>query len=245
MPDAIELRPLPPEEALDFFDAKGLAPREQRFDWRDVWEEEHTRAFTVAKAMDDDVLQALREGVRAALADGLTLEQFQARMEPTLRSFGWWGRSVAVDPQTGEPRPVQLGSSRRLRIIFDTNLRTAYAAGRWRRIERVRQDLPYLEYNQLDRPTARDAHKPWDGVILPVDHPFWRTHYPPNGWRCGCYVRQLSPARMRREGLSVSEAPEIEMVTRPDSRRGSITTPEGIDPGFGNNPGLARHDPAA
>lgn len=245
MTDAVELRALPPEEALDFFDAKGFAPRAQRFDWRDVWNGENARMFTVAKAMDDDVLRALRSAVREALAEGLTLTQFQERVEPTLRSFGWWGRSVVTDPQTGRPRAAQLGSSRRLRTIFDTNLRTAYAAGRWERIQRVKDDLPYLEYNQLDRPTKREAHRPWDGVVLPVDHPFWRTHYPPNGWRCGCYVRQLSPARMRREGLRVTDpAPQIRFLTLPDNRRGSVTTPEGVDPGFGNNPGLDRHDPA-
>lgn len=32
----------------------------------------------------------------------------------------------------------------------------------------------------------RLQHKAWDGLTLPADHPFWQTHYPPNGWRCRC-----------------------------------------------------------
>ena len=70
----------------------------------------------------------------------------------------------------------------RLRIIFDTNLRTANAAGRWSRVQRNKRLMPFLTYIQIDRPTRRDAHRPFHGVTLPVDHPFWKTHYPPNGW---------------------------------------------------------------
>ena len=32
----------------------------------------------------------------------------------------------------------------------------------------------------------RASHKPFDGLVLPIDNEFWREHYPPNGWRCRC-----------------------------------------------------------
>jgi hypothetical protein len=37
---------------------------------------------------------------------------------------------------------------------------------------------------------VRDTHRQLDRIIRPVDDPFWDTHYPPNGWRCRCDVRQ-------------------------------------------------------
>ncbi len=45
------------------------------------------------------------------------------------------------------------------------------------------------------------------GTVLPWDHPFWRTHYPPNGWRCRCAVQQLGKDDLERFGLEVSENP--------------------------------------
>jgi hypothetical protein len=31
-----------------------------------------------------------------------------------------------------------------------------------------------------------------DGIIKPVDDPFWKKYYPPNGWRCRCGVTQTA-----------------------------------------------------
>ncbi len=53
-----------PGEALAYFQAKDLRPG---FDYRDVWEQEHAHAFTVAKAIQLDVL---REAVEQALDEG-------------------------------------------------------------------------------------------------------------------------------------------------------------------------------
>lgn len=246
----VEFQLLPNVEALAFFRAKGFAPALARFSWRDVWGEEHDRAFTVAKAMRDDVLEDIRAALDEAMSAGLPFAEFAKRLEPTLREKGWWGRQPVLDPKTGRTERAQLGSARRLRIIFDTNLRTANAAGRWSRVQRNKRLMPFLTYVQIDRPSAREAHKPFDGVTLPVDHPFWRTHYPPNGWRCGCVVRQVSARTMAKEGLSVTEEAALEPLreTRPfvNERRGeTVQVPVGIDPGFERNPGLDRHDPGA
>ena len=81
--------------------------------------------------MQDDLLRDIRGALDRALAEGRTMEQFRAGIEPVLRASGWWGKRTLTDPLTGETREVQLGSARRLRVIFDTNMRTAYAAGRW------------------------------------------------------------------------------------------------------------------
>jgi uncharacterized protein with gpF-like domain len=29
---------------------------------------------------------------------------------------------------------------------------------------------------------TRPMHAAWHNTVLPFDHPFWKTHYPPNGW---------------------------------------------------------------
>ncbi len=134
----ISLTPLPPEEAIAFFRQKGYRIG---FDHRDVWQREHQAAFTVAKAMRLDILRDIRGAVDKALADGVPLEQFKRDLKPILQAKGWWGVKPLRDPATGEVVQAQLGSGRRLKTIYDTNLRTAHAEGQWERIQRTKDAL--------------------------------------------------------------------------------------------------------
>ena len=147
-----------------------------------------------------------------------------------------------TDPLTGESRIVQLGSLRRLRIIFDTNLRMSYARGRWERIERVAEARPWLRYVAVQDARTRPEHMAWHGTVLPWDHPFWHTHYPPNGWRCRCTVQQLSADELEEFGHAPAAAPPAgwdETRAWRDRRRGrTVQVPAGIDPGFAHNVGL-------
>lgn len=232
------LNPLPPEEAIRFFRSKGLA---ESFAWQDVWQEEHARAFTVAKAMERTVLEEIRAAVDAALSDGTAFETFQSDLRPRLESLGWWGRSEMTDPLTGVTAEVQLGSPRRLATIFNMNLRSAYAAGRWERIEESKALLPLLVYTTVGDAQVRPEHQAWDGVCLPVDDPWWSTHYPPCDWGCRCTVIQISARVAERRGLAVGAAPPRfppKAYTNP--RTGEVTVIEtGIGPGFSYNVGQA------
>ena len=195
--------------------------------------------FTVAKSAGFDVLGDVADAVDRAQAQGQTFAQFQADLEPLLRKKGWWGKKQTVVGPDGRPRVVRLGSPRRLKTIFRTNLRVSAAAARWERIQDRKDRFPYLMYDAVNDSRTRPQHLEWDGLVLPVDHPFWKTHAPPNGWGCRCILRQLSEAVMRRRGLEVSP-PEIrtrEWTNRPTGETRAV--PEGIDPGWDYNPGEA------
>lgn len=231
-----------PEEAIAFFRSKGIA---FGFDWRDVWQEEHAKAFTVAKAMSRDLLEDIRQAVDDALVNGTTLATFRQQLTPLLMARGWWGRSLETDPLTGEQRVVQLGSPARLKTIFDTNLRSAYAAGRWERIQRQKRVFPFLIYESVKDGRERPEHGAWHKTILPVDHPWWDTHYPPCGWNCRCTARPANQRMLDRRGDKVTDQPvrfpQKDYVNR---RTGEITrTERGIDPGFSFNVGKAYLDP--
>ncbi len=234
-----EILDIPPEEAVKHFRAKGF---HVGFDWRDTDAATHVRSFTVAKAMKLDILQDIQGAMDAAIADGRTFDWFRDNLEPTLRKKGWWGRQPMLDPVTGETRMVQLGSPRRLRIIFDTNVRMAYAHGRWQGIERLKEQMPYLRYVAVRDARTRPQHAAWHGTVLPVDHPFWHTHYPPNGWRCRCIVQQLSDDDLERYGYKVSSGPPPgSQQTRPWVNRRTeepARVPVGVDPGLAHNVGL-------
>jgi SPP1 gp7 family putative phage head morphogenesis protein len=240
MPDEVTLKPLPFDEALRAL-RRRLANLVPSYAWQDLWEAEHARAFTVAKGMSDDVLKAVADAVEKALADGETFAAFKKQLEPRLRELGWWGRQPMTDPRTGETREVQLGSPHRLQIIFDTNMRVSHAAGKWEQVQRLKDVRPYLRYVAVLDNRTRAAHRAWHGTILPVDHPFWDTHYPPNGWNCRCTVMSASARDLERNGWTLAEAaPAVEYRNWVNKRTGQVErVPAGIDPGFAYNPGAA------
>ena len=230
--------PTPPREALGYFRRKGF---KVGFDFRDVWREEHATAFTVAKAMSLDVLQAIRGEVGRALEEGRTLRQFQKDLTPTLQKLGWWGVKPLQDPKTGKTVPARLGSPRRLRTIYRANLRTARAAGQWQRAERTKASHPYLIYRLGPSEVHRPLHVQWDGTVLSLDDPWWKTHLPPNGWGCKCHVRQVSRAEAKRRDWKIGPAPKGKKRKWLNKRTGKTQlVPEGIDPGWDTNPGLIR-----
>lgn len=230
-----------PQEALEYFRGKGWRIS---FDHREVWAAEHTAVFTVAKAMQMDVLRAIRAAVDRALTDGVSFQEFARELKLRLEELGWWGRQNARDPVSGEVREVQLGSPRRLRTIYRTDLRTAHAAGQWDRAQRTKRLRPYFLYRLGPSQEHRQQHVRWNGVILPVDDKFWSSHYPPNGWGCKCYLRQIAQRehdRLMQRGGYTRTAPDIKTREWTNRRTGEVTTvPEGIDPGWNVNPGKDR-----
>lgn len=240
---ALDLPLLPPEEAIAYLIDKGYAIS---FDWRDVLAEEHAAAFTVAKMMRVDLLETTKRALIKAEEQGWDLKRFSQALRPTLEKEGWWGRKEMVDPDTAEIKEAQLGSPRRLEIIFDTNIRTANSAGAWMRGERSAARLPLLLYRTLRDARVRPLHARWDGVCLPRTDAWWNTHYPPNGWRCRCVAYPISEADVRRLKESgridiKTAAPPTQTVEWANPRTGEIRqVPVGIDPGWDYNVGKAR-----
>ncbi|CAA0097652.1 Uncharacterised protein [BD1-7 clade bacterium] len=231
----------PPADALTYWRNKQLQPS---FDYRDVWREEHHAAFTVAKLMQMDILEVVQNHLDEALAEGRTFQQFKNDLTPLLQKLGWWGKQEMTDPLTGEVVDAQLGSPRRLKTIYQVNMRTSRAAGQWQRIQRTKQSHPYLLYSLGPSREHRDEHQRWAGVLLPADDPWWQTHFPPNGYGCKCRVRQISQGeyeKLTATGRYLTEAPVIELKNWVNKRSGeSEKVPKGIDPGFDISPRLAQ-----
>lgn len=256
-----------PRDALAYFRDKDLRVG---FDFQDVWGQEHAHSFTVAKAMKVDILDDVRAGLDEALAEGKTFRDFSRQLKPKLQEKGWWGIKDEIDPSTGERRRVQLGSPRRLKTIYQSNLRSARSAGQWQRIQRTKETQPYLLYELGPSENHREEHVSWAGTLLPVDHPWWRDHMTPNGYGCKCRVRQVSEVeaeRMEREGIQDPQAeletdpgtglptgrrqrrtmpvrrvpPPTRTVSFTNRRTGEITqVDQGLHPAWASNPGQDR-----
>ncbi|MBV2162856.1 MAG: hypothetical protein KUL80_01125 [Comamonas sp.] len=216
---------LPFAEQIAFFKRKLNLPTTS---WTDIYTQEHDYAFVVAGANRDAIVTDFRAAVEKAIAEGTTLEDFRKDFDHIVTRHGW-----------------DYNGSRnwRSKVIYDTNLSTSYAAGRWEQL----QDAPYWQYDHADWvQTPREQHEAWDGLVLAKDDPWWRTHYPPNGWGCQCSVRGLWPRDLQRLGKTGPDAtPPVQWVERtigknsPNGPR-TVQVPEGIDPGFEYAPGRSR-----
>ena len=217
---------LPFTEAIAFLRKKISLTTEA---WDDIWGAMHLRAFTVAGATNEALLEDLRQAVDKAIATGTTLADFRKNFDAIIDKSGW-----------------SYNGSRgwRTAVIYDTNLSVAYAAGRFRQMSspEVKAVRPYLRYVRSSSAERRPEHESWAGLVLPQDDPFWDTHMPPNGWGCKCGVVSVSRIgleRLRAEGADIrTKAPAVDLVEYVDKKTGRVTEiPRGIDPGWDYHPG--------
>lgn len=214
-------------EAEAYFRRKLSIPTER---WDDLWRGMHAHAVMFAGANQMQLVEDLRTTVEARIAGGGNLETFRAEFAQIVAKHGW-----SYNGSFGW----------RTRVIYETNLRQAYNAGRWQQLTDPDMRLlrPFLEYRHNDKGTSlnpRPMHLSWNGTVLPVDHPWWRTHAPMNGWGCKCGLRSLTLREVQRRGLDPAalQAPNDGTYQWVSASGTTHTIPRGIDPGFDYAPGV-------
>lgn len=222
MTTAVEARPFGVRfsEAINYL--KGKLP-EASVKWDDLAGPVHSKVFTVAGAIKADLVRDLHQAVVKAKEDGRTITDFRKDFDKAVAEHGW-----AYRGQRGW----------RTEVIFNANMRSSAMAGRWEQLQANKERRPFLQYRTAGDSKVRPLHRMWNGQIFPVDHPFWQTHYPPNGWNCRCTVRAYSQADMDRKQLHVSPDMEIQqrdVITRDGEIKDRV--PVGIDPGWDHNVG--------
>jgi len=216
---------LPFDEAIKFFRQKVSLPTEA---WTDIWEGMHSRAFVVAGGMKSELLSDLRAAVDRGISEGTTITGFRKAFDETVKKNGWSYKG---------------SRGWRTATSFNTNVRTAYAAGHYEQMTApaVLKARPFWRYVGGLSEHPRALHLKWSGTVLRADDAWWHTHYPPNGWGCKCMVVSHSSAELERDGLDVSSsAPEDGHYEHTNKNTGEvISVPNGIDPGWAYNPGKA------
>ncbi len=222
MPE-VQFKGVPFQEAIDHIQQKVKVPTER---WDQLMGEAHAKAFTVAGAVKADLLKDLHDDISNAIANGESIGQFRSRFKETVQKHGW-----SYKGKYGW----------RTRVIYDTNMRTAHMAGRWKQFELTKEQRPYLIYMTVGDERVRFEHSSWHLMALPLDDPFWITHYPPNGWGCRCYVISASKEQLERMGIEVIENPTVLREERINTTTGEVygDVPIGIDTGWDYNVGKA------
>lgn len=121
------------------------------------------------------------------------------------------------------------GSDFRLETVFRTQAQAALNAGKWQRAQDpdVNEILWGYTYVTVGDDRVRETHEVLDGTTLPKSDPFWRLHWPPNGWNCRCVPIELFDA---------------EPMVEPGRIEGVVPDP---DKGFDGNTGFLLNRNAA
>ena len=168
------------------------------------------------------------DAVSQAITEGKSIGWFRQQFAGIVARHGWTG-------WTGSESAA--GAAWRTRIIYRANMATSYAAGRWAQLNdpALAELRPYWRYVHSDLVAhPRPLHKAWHGLVLHKDHPFWRTHFPPNGWGCECRVVAASRADIEAaKAKSLFGEPPAGWDT-PDPDTGLLP---GIDRGWDHAPG--------
>jgi hypothetical protein len=101
-----------------------------------------------------------------------------------------------------------------LKVEYQTAISSARNAGRWKEFEADADLYPNLEYMPSRAATPREEHKPYYGVIRPINDDFWTLHFPPSAFNCQC-------------GIESTDKEATDVPT-------DIDVPK---PGLGSNPG--------
>ena len=216
---------LPFQEQIDFFRQKLNLPTEH---YDDILKAAHDRAFVVAGATKADLLNDLRGAVDKAISEGKTIDWFRKEFSGIVQKHGWEG-------WTGSD--TKAGRDWRTRVIYKTNLSASYAAGRYAQLTDpdLLKSRPFWKYIHNDTVMhPRPLHLAWSGTVLPWNHPWWQTHFCPNGWGCRCRITAVTADEYK--GLP---APDGGIYTHIDRNGVSHTIPKGVDYGWNYAPGAS------
>lgn len=184
--------PLKFQEAIDAF-RRRVPMTDDDFD--QLSDDEREFAFTVAGVAQVELVADVYEAIERAIEDGTTLDDFQGQIGGQLEE-GWGGE----DPG-------------RLENVFRTNVMGAYNAGRYdaATAPAVARERPYWRFDGIeDSRTTEDICEPVISahVVLPADHDWWQTHYPPLHYNCRSVVTTLTEEQAQDEGIT-SSPPDV------------------------------------
>lgn len=183
--------------------------------WTDLLRSSHDRAFMVAGAQNADLLAGLAAAVDRAIVGGVGIDSFRRDFAALVKRHGW-GYNGDFNWRT--------------RTIYTTNMATSYAAARLAQLRAA--GFGWWVYRHSDSVLhPRPYHLSWNGLTLRAEDPWWKTHFPPNGWGCRCRVVGVrKPEDAARYGPVQRVAPDDGI----DPKTGA---PAGIDAGWDYMPG--------
>ena len=210
------------KQAIQFLLQKNPIATER---WDDLSSAAHGIGFMVAGVTNLAMLNDIKAALLSAQENGTTFEQFKKEFRAIANNYGW------------SYKTNQAGY--RERLIFNTNIGQARAAGREEQMADPALREKYLAvYKHGNSRAPRPEHLAYDGMALELDNPFWDTHSPKNGYGCSCEKFLVKKDKAEAKGYWVvkkdSDIPNWGQ-TYIDSQGREL--PVGVEHGFNTRPG--------
>jgi len=175
--------PTPNEDAIAFIANKPLVSREV---FNKLLPELKALAFTISGVQGADTLQRVRDRI-ADLPAGGDWDDIKKQILPEITPY-------FVDPDADEEERAaqERAASTRAELLIRTHGQQAYATAQYGMLNEQRDLFPNWQYLTLGDGHVRPTHAALDGIVLPANHEFWNSHYPPWEWGCRCQVVPLT-----------------------------------------------------
>jgi SPP1 gp7 family putative phage head morphogenesis protein len=94
-----------------------------------------------------------------------------------------------------------------LETEYNTAINQSLSAREWSDLEE--SGAKKLMYQTQNDANVREEHAALDGLVYPIDDPFWNTYTPLNGWNCRCFIVEafdepVSPKLTRAERAEIN-----------------------------------------
>lgn len=168
------------------------------------------QAFFSAQVNKTDILDTLHDKVLKIANGEMEVGEARKWVKEFLKTDGKSALSeMGMMPVLDAKGITQVGSTARINLILEQNVRNAHAVGEWAEIQAFKSVIPKLRYKTVEDSRVREEHALLDGLVFPVDSPIWAKIYPPNDFRCRCYVEKIYSGTEEDDKLPVAkEIPE-------------------------------------
>lgn len=206
--------PQPHAEAIALLAGKPVVSR-RVFD--QLLPELRARVFTITGIEAASTLQRARD-ILAKLPAGQTWAETKAELLAEISPFFADESGAAPDSAGGAPALPE--AERRAEILLRVHGYQAFSAASWR-AQHEDEDTTHLQYVHGHAEVPTPSHLALDGLVLPKDDPFWKTHYGPWGHPgCVCWARGINPDQLEEiQSADAARNPDDKLVMEGAAKR--------------------------
>jgi SPP1 gp7 family putative phage head morphogenesis protein len=172
------------------FDDRNVSEENKQALW-EYYNTNLTKAFDIGynnslEFYDADLAQSLKTDIAQFSAFKET--SFRAQLEAELTNDG---KVIPWSEFKKKAAELHVNYNQRwLKTEYHHTVATANSVANWKAYEGDADLYPNLKYNAVNDARTREKHRALDGLILPINHSFWRTHNVPLDWGCRCGLEQ-------------------------------------------------------